>query len=48
MMPASRRQALHGYQQRFVSASSEVSQLSQISLQSTASDFLDAKIATLE
>ena len=47
-MPASRRQALRGHQERSVSNSSKLSQVSQDSLQSTTSDFLDAKIAALE
>ncbi|KUM56717.1 hypothetical protein ACN42_g10485 [Penicillium freii] len=47
-MPATRRQALRGHQERSVSNSSKLSQVSQDSLQSTTSGFLDAKIATLE
>lgn len=48
LMPANRRQALCGHQERSVSNSSRLSQVSQNSLQSTTSDFLDAKIAALE
>ncbi|KAJ5920094.1 hypothetical protein N7516_010952 [Penicillium verrucosum] len=48
LMPATRRQALRGHQERSVSNSSKLSQVSQDSLQSTTSDFLDAKIAALE
>ncbi|KAJ5567513.1 hypothetical protein N7535_006819 [Penicillium sp. DV-2018c] len=47
-MPANRRQALRGHQERSASHSSKLSQISQDSLQSTTSDFLDAKIAALE
>ncbi|KAJ5826722.1 hypothetical protein N7447_003485 [Penicillium robsamsonii] len=48
LMPLSRRQALRGHQERSVSNSSRLSQISQDSLQSATSDFLDAKIAALE
>jgi hypothetical protein len=48
LMQANRRQALRDHQERSVSNSSRLSQISQDSLQSTTSDFLDAKIAALE
>ena len=48
LMPENRRQALRGHQERSVSNSSKLSRISQDSLQSTTSDFLDAKIAALE
>lgn len=48
LMPANRRQALCDHQERSVSNSSRLSEVSQNSLQSTTSDFLDAKIAALE
>ncbi|CAI7615909.1 unnamed protein product [Penicillium crustosum] len=47
-MPENRRQALRGHQERSVSNSSKLSRISQDSLQSTTSDFFDAKIAALE
>ncbi|OQE46355.1 hypothetical protein PENCOP_c001G04316 [Penicillium coprophilum] len=44
-MPENRHQASCGYQEISVSNLSRLSEVSQDSLQSTASDFLDAKIA---
>ncbi|KOS45316.1 hypothetical protein ACN38_g3697 [Penicillium nordicum] len=48
LMPANRLQALRGHQERSASNSSRLSQVSQDSLESATSDFLDAKIAALE
>ncbi|KAJ5793509.1 hypothetical protein N7457_000108 [Penicillium paradoxum] len=48
LMPAKRRQDLRGHQERSISNSSKLSQVSQESLQSTTSNFLDVKIAALE
>lgn len=47
-MPENRRQALRSHHERSVSNSSKLSRVSQDSLQSATSDFLDAKIAALE
>jgi hypothetical protein len=48
LMQPSRRQALLSYQERSVSNSSRLSQISQELLRSRTSDFLDAKISALE
>jgi predicted transcriptional regulator len=47
LMPPSRQQALTAHQKRSVSTASKISQISQSS-ESTASDFLTAKITALE
>lgn len=48
LMPENRRQALGGHQERSISNLSKLSRISQDSLQSATSDFLDAKIAAFE
>ncbi|KAJ5971483.1 uncharacterized protein N7479_001401 [Penicillium vulpinum] len=50
LMPETRRQALRSYQERSMGMgiSSKVFQGSQVSLQPTASEFLNAKIASLQ
>ncbi|KAJ5826325.1 hypothetical protein N7474_003463 [Penicillium riverlandense] len=48
LMPLSRRQALRHHQERSVSVASKISQICQTSVDSTTTDFLEAKIAALE
>ncbi|KAJ6016929.1 hypothetical protein N7451_000308, partial [Penicillium sp. IBT 35674x] len=48
LMPPSRQKALSAHQERSVSTASKISQISQTSVASTVSDFLEAKITALE
>ena len=48
LMTPDRHQRLRQYQERSVSAASRISKISHNSLESTASDFLEAKISELE
>jgi hypothetical protein len=48
LMPLARQEALTAYQRRSVSTASKLSQISQTSVESTASDFLATKVAQLE
>ncbi|KAJ5237900.1 hypothetical protein N7489_007991 [Penicillium chrysogenum] len=48
LMPLARQEALTTHQRRSVSTASKLSQISQTSVESTASDFLATKVAQLE